>query len=157
MSILDARLLFSDDQAVTSSAISTNVHQRKGLGLAPNTTENLGAPAEAYIVVLVTEACTDASSDATLEVALLSDSTANLATSPTKHVSTGAMAFATFSPKGTVLLCHPLPPGAYEEYIGVGYTVASGPLTAGKFKAFITRDPNVWRRYADGKPVSPTS
>lgn len=157
MSILDTRFTFSENQAVTASAISTNVFDRKGLGLAPNATENLGAPATMYLVVVTTAAATDSGSDATLEVKLVSDSTANLATSPTTHLTTGTLAFAAFSPKGTVLLCHPLPPGAYEEFLGVSYTVASGPLTGGTFSAFLTLDPTIWRNYADGKPVSPTS
>jgi hypothetical protein len=41
-----------------------------------------------------------------------------------------------------------LPAGNYERYLGVRYTVAAGPLTAGAFDAFLTTDVQAWRAYA---------
>jgi hypothetical protein len=63
------------------------------------------------------------------------------------------MAFATFSPAGTILAAVKLPAGEYERYMGVRYTVASGPLTAGNFDAFLVKDLAKFRAYASGFTV----
>lgn len=145
---VDAHNEFSDGQAVTSSAISTNVID---LGpVAANTLRDIGAGEEVYLVVRTIVAATDTSSDATLTVSLESDSTADLATSATVHFTTAALAFATFSPAGATLVAVRLPAGNYEQYLGVRYTVASGPLTAGNFDAFLTKDYAAYRSYAKG-------
>jgi len=146
---LDAKNEFSDAQAVTSTAISSNVID---LG-ATNTLKDIGTGQDVYLVVSTQTAATDSGSDATLTVTLESDSTANLATSATVHFSTGALAFAAFSPAGSVLAAVKLPAGNYERYVGVRYTVASGPLTAGKFDAFLTTDVQAWRAYADNVTI----
>lgn len=146
--ILDKQLEFSDAQAVTSTAISTNV-----VDLGDDvTTRNIGGTEPAYLVVQTDTTATDTSSDATLTVTLESDSTANLATSATVHWTSATMAFATFATAGTTLAVVPLPFGAYERYLGVRYTVASGPLTAGAFNAFITRDPQFWSIFQANNP-----
>lgn len=146
---IDAKTELSDAQAVTSTAISSNVID---LG-ATNTLKDIGTGQDVYLVVSTQTAATDSGSDATLTVTLESDSTANLATSATVHYSTGAMAFSAFSPAGTVLAAVRLPSGSYERYLGVRYTVASGPLTAGKFDAFLTTDVQAWRAYADNVTI----
>ncbi len=162
---VDTQLEFSDAQAVTSTAISTNVIDTLTFGSAAatlgtyvtaNTTQDLGQTNEPlYLVVMTNTTCTDTSSDATLTITLESDSTANLATSATVHFSTGALAFAAYATAGTRLVTIALPHGDYERYLGVRYTVASGPLTAGAFDAFLTTDPaGVRRTYASGFAVS---
>lgn len=143
--IIDYENQFSDAQAVTSTAISTNVID---LGATP-TLRDIGNGQPLYLVVITQTAATDDSSDATLTVTLESDSTENLATSATVHFTTGALAFAAFSPAGTVLAAVALPLGNYERYLGVRYTVASGPLTAGKFDAFLTTDIQKWAALPD--------
>jgi hypothetical protein len=148
--IIDHLNRFSAEQAVTSTAISSNVID---LG-ATNTLRDIGNGRQPlYLVVQTIAAATDSGSDATLTVTLESDSTENLATSATVHFSTGALAFATFSPAGTTLAVVALPIGNYERYLGVRYTVASGPLTAGTFNAFLTPDPQAWRAYLQGSSV----
>jgi hypothetical protein len=153
---VDTNLEFSDSQAVTSTAISANVYDTQSIaagagstGLANNTTVDLGQAADDLLLVVQTSvACTDTSSDATLTITLESDSTANLATAPTVHFSTGAIAFASFATAGTRLVAVKLPHGAYKRYLGLRYTVASGPLTAGAFDAFLTMDSaGVYRPY----------
>lgn len=143
--ILDKENEFSDGQAVTATAISTNVID---LG-ATNTLKDVGAGEPVYLVVQTIVAATDASSDATLAVTLESDSTADLATSATVHFTTGTLAFAAFSPAGTVLAAVRLPIGSYERYLGVRYTVTAGPLTAGNFDAFLTKDYGKFLSYAN--------
>jgi len=138
---------FSNSQAVTSTAISENVIDLNSVG-GPNAIQDVGTGTDVYLVVRTVVAATDTGSDATLTVTLESDSTANLATSPTVHFSTGALAFAAFAPAGSTLAVIKLPNGNYERFLGVRYTVASGPLTAGQFDAFLTNDVDAQRYYA---------
>ena len=147
--LLDAFAEFSDSQAVTSTAIS-NVMD---LG-ATNTLKNMGAGETPWLVVRTVVTATDAGSDATLAVSLESDSTADLATSATLHATTGTLAFAAYATAGTTLLAVRLPAGNYERYLGVRYTVTTGPLTAGQFDAFLTMDYGVFRAYADNSAIS---
>lgn len=155
MAYIDKNLEFSDAQAVTSTAISTNVidtltiaEAAGSTGIVENTTQDLGQAGELYLVVITQTAATDTGSDATLTITLESDSTADLATSATVHYSSGAIAFANFATAGTRLVTLCLPHGLYERYLGVRFTVASGPLTAGKFDAYLTLDPaGVYRAY----------
>lgn len=145
---IDKQAEFSDGQAVTSTAISTNVMDLISNESGKNALRDIGTGQDVYLVVLTRTAATDTSSDATLTVSLESDSTADLATSATVHYTTGALAFATFSPAGAELAAVKLPKGNYERYLGVRYTVASGPLTAGNFDAFLTTDVDSFRAYA---------
>jgi hypothetical protein len=145
---IDKQAEFSDAQAVTATAISTNVMDLISNASGKNPLRDIGTGQDVYLVVMTQTAATDAGSDATLTVELLSDSTENLATSPTVHFSTGALAFAAFSPAGALLAAVKLPQGNYERYLGVRYTVADGPLTAGNFDAFLTTDVDAWRAYA---------
>lgn len=145
---IDKQAEFSDAQAVTATAISTNVIDLyAGASGVNNTLRDIGTGEDVYLVVITETAATDVSSDATLAVSLESDSAVGLDSSATVHFTTGALAFAAFSPAGTVLAAIKLPAGAYERYLGVRYTVASGPLTAGKFDAFLTTDVNAYRAY----------
>jgi hypothetical protein len=147
--ILDSQAEFSDAQAVTSTAISTNVLDLfsvlagAGASISPNARIDIGDDDAPYIVVQTQTAATDTSSDATLTVTVESADDAGLTTNAIVHHSTGALAFATFSPQGAQLVKLRLPRHAagYRRYLGVRYTVASGPLTAGNFDAFLT--PNV--------------
>jgi hypothetical protein len=145
---IDKQAELSDAQAVAATAISTNVMDLISNASGKNPLRDIGTGQDVYLVVLTAVAATDSGSDATLAVTLESDSTENLATSPTVHFSTGALAFAAFSPVGTVLAAVKLPAGSYERYLGVRYTVGSGPLTAGAFDAFLTTDVQAWRAYA---------
>lgn len=145
---VDKQAEFSDSQAVTATAISANVMDLISNSSGKNALRDIGTGQDVYLVVQTAVAATDSGSDATLAVTLESDSTENLATSATVHFSTGTLAFAAFSPAGTVLAAVKLPAGNYERYLGVRYTVGAGPLTAGAFDAFLTTDVNAWRAYA---------
>ena len=161
---VDTQLELSNSQAVTSTAISENVVDILTTGAAAatlgtyvvgNTTQDLGQSNEPlFLVVQTAVQATDTSSDATLTITLESDGNAGLS-SPTVHYSSGAIAFANFAAAGTRLVTVALPHGNYERYVGIRYTVASGPLTAGQFDAFLTTDPaGVRRTYATGFSVS---
>jgi hypothetical protein len=127
-------------QTVTSTAISTNVLDLRQAATPALVDEGFtGEPL--YLVVQVGTAATAAGA-ATVTISLESDSTADLATSATVHFTTAAIGKATLI-AGYTAVRIPLPLGDYERYLGVRYTVATGPLTAGDFFAFLT--PNTQR------------
>lgn len=142
---LDAFAEFADSQAVTASAIS-NVMDLGPLG-GSQLIRDIGLGEPIWLIVLTNVTCTDSGSDATLTVSLESDDNVGL-TSATVHATTVAIAFATFATAGSTVWAIRIPPGAYERYLGVRFTVASGPLTAGAFDAFLTKDYSSYRAYA---------
>jgi hypothetical protein len=153
--ILDTQNELSDAQAVTATAISANVIDlfsvtvgAQAAGFSPNTRLDIGD--EAYLVVSTVAAATDTGNDATLTITLESADNEALSTNPIVHVSTGPLAFAAFSPAGAGLVRIRLPKALYRRYLGVRYTVASGPLTAGTFDAFIAENIDNQRAYRSG-------
>lgn len=157
---VDSQLEFSDAQAVTATAISTNVYDLFTMGVgggtsdvSPNTRLDIGAGENVYLVVSTQTAATDSGSDATLTISFETADDAALSTNAQVVYSTSALAFAAFSPAGTNLVKVKLPLFAYRRYIGVRYTVASGPLTAGNFDAFLTTDVDANRIYKSGFTV----
>jgi hypothetical protein len=137
--ILDSRNEFSDAAAVTATAISNVIDTGAAAG-------GLGALDDLYLVIGVDTAVTAAGA-ATVTFSLESDSTADLATSATVHWQSAAIGKATLVAGFNVVVLE-LPKGfTHERYLGVRYTVATGPLTAGKFNAFLTPDPSVCRAF----------
>lgn len=141
--ILDLTTKFSDAQAVTATAFSTNVLDLRNQSTPTLVDESLnGSPEPLWLVVQVGTAFTAAGA-ATMQIDLMSDSTADLATSPTTHLTVSAIAVATLI-AGYQALATYLPGGTtYERYLGVKYTIATGPMTAGTITAFLT--PNIQR------------
>lgn len=141
--ILDAQAEFSDSQVVTSTAISTNIYDQSPL--TKTTVRDLGSGADSYLVLQVDAAATAAGA-ATVTVTLESAVDSGLATSPTVHATLGPFSIAQMT-AGTTLATVPLPYGAYKQYVGLRYTVGTGPLTAGSFSAFVTNNPQVYTSY----------
>ena len=138
--ILDSQTRFSEAQAITTTAISENVLDLRNS--ASPTTVDEGILGEELWLVIKTTAAFTAAGAATLTVSLESDSTADLATSATVHYSTDAIALADLAANSVVARIK-LPSGDYERYLGLRYTVATGPMTAGTIEAFLT--PNIDR------------
>ena len=149
MSILDRLNIFHDNVALAAIPLSDVID------LGPDAvTRNIGGIEPIFFVAQTGPvAATDTGSDATLRIQLASDSTANLATSPTTHIDSGVLTFAQVSPANKLLLCAPLPFGDYERYLGVISTVAAGPYIAGSIRYFLTRDPSYWRAMQSNNPV----
>lgn len=142
---VDSQLLFSDAQAVTAAAGSTNTID---LGAV----RDIGTGAQLYVVVVCDVAMTDGSSDSTLAVALEGDSTTSFTPDGTDTLFT----FSALSAIGTIKYAA-LDPGMASlqyRYIRLKYTPAGGDLTTGSFTAFITSDISKYTSYADGITIS---
>lgn len=128
--IIDRELTFSLAQAVTASAASTDYYDQQ-------VAQNFGALPGKFLQVTFDEAATAAGA-ATVVVTLQCDD--NSAFSSPKTVATSAtLALADMAPgKAPVILA--IPPSLDERYVRVYYTVATGPLTAGKFTATVLTD-----------------
>lgn len=125
--LLDAQLLFSDGQAVTSTANSTNI-------IDTAAARDIAAGEDLWVVCVVTEAAT-ASGSATVTFSIETDDNSGFS-SPTAIYTTPAIGKATLS-LGARAFSTKLPRYS-ERYLRVVYTVATGPLTAGKFTTGIT-------------------
>jgi hypothetical protein len=147
---VDKQAEFSDNQAVTATAISTNVYDLfpVGNGVNSNAVRDIGVGEDVYLVVQVDAAVTAAGA-ATVTVTLESSTTADLATAPTVHFASTPFAIAALGANKT-LMTFKLPADAYKRYIGVRYTVGTGPLTAGSFSAFFAKDIQAFRAYSKG-------
>lgn len=144
--ILDERLEFADAAAIAlniGNAIAPNTDVID-LGASP-TLQDIGNGEPLYLVLQVDTAFVGAT--ATIQFQLASDSTANLATSRTNHIDTGAIPVATWAAGYTKI--YPLPVEDYERYVGLWMTVATANVTAGKLNAFLTRDPAKWTALPD--------
>ncbi|SOE49124.1 Bbp16 family capsid cement protein [Orrella dioscoreae] len=146
--ILDKTNEFSDGQVVTATAISTNVIDLNPS--ASNLEQDIGAGEPVWLVVQVDQTATAAGA-ATVAVSLESSAAPGL-TSARTHITTGALALGALT-AGSEIARFRLPGGDYLRYLGVRYTVATGPLTAGSFSAFIVKDAQANKAYASGYQV----
>jgi len=125
--------------AVTATAISANVIDLRQAASPALADEGVN-PAETILFVQ-----SDGSADfaaagaATLTITLESDSAATLASSPVVHFSTAAIGKAAIL-KNTVLVRVALPYDNYKRFLGLRYTVATGPFTAGAILGWISPD-----------------
>lgn len=122
--------------AVTVTAISANVLDLRNQATPTLVDEGL---LEDLWLVVQTDSSADftAAGAATLTITLESDSTANLATAPVVHFATAAIAKATLLKNTTVVRSAP-PSDDYKRFLGLRYTVATGPFTAGGILAYFT-------------------
>lgn len=140
---LDAQLIFSDAQAVTADAGSTNV-----IDTGPLFTgvlgRNLGVGERAFVFLTVDVALTDSGSTSYCTVTLETDETAAFSTAATVAtlfvVPALTAAGATFfAPLPVATLAVP-----YERFIRLKYTMTNGDLSTGSFTAGITKDIQAW-------------
>lgn len=149
--ITDALLQLASAQAVTSTAVSTNTLD---LGVA----RDVGAGECMYLVITVDEAATAAGA-ATVAFQVITSAAAAL-TSPTILAQTDALAKTELTlNRRPIVLEIPramlLAAPTAQRYLGVQYTVATGPLTAGKFTANIVRDvQDIAKYYSSGFAVA---
>lgn len=149
MGIRDQELMFSDRQALTATALSTNVVDI-GPMTGGNTTRDIsggtGGGETLYLVFNVTTTLDSAGEAATLTITLESDDVEAINTSPTVHWTSGSIAEATLA--AGYQLAVGLPSGAYQRYLAVRYTVGTENFTSGNISATLARDVRNYRAYA---------
>lgn len=146
---IDSQNEFSDSQVVTATAVSTNV-----IELADSTIQqDIGTGEGVYAIVSIPTASSGGTSP-TLTVTIESAENEALSTNAKVHFSTAALAAAAFQVAGKTLVCVRLPSDDYRRYLGVRYTVTGGPLTGGTVDAFLTKDPQKYRAYADAVTIA---
>lgn len=132
--LIDSLNEFSDEQAVTATALSTNVID---LGAAVDTLDN-----ELYLHIKCMTTATAAGA-ATVVFSLETDD-AEAIDSASVVFTTPAIAKATLVAGYEVARIRI--PAGLQQYLAVRYTVATGPLTAGAFSAFLS--PSIDATYA---------
>lgn len=140
MAILDTTLLFSENQAITATAISTNVMQFPATGTVPHEgaalARNLGPGNEIPLFIQVTEAFATLTS---LTIDVVTADNAALSTNPVVLATTGAIAAATlvagYKPNPRIF-----PDGTVKEYLGIRYTVTGSNATTGKVTAALATE-----------------
>jgi hypothetical protein len=143
--IIDSQLLFSNAQAVTAAAASTNYVDLSEV-------RDIGSGEDLYVVSVVTVAMTDGSSDSTLDVILYGDSS----TSFTPDGQQSLFVFPAVSAIGT-LRCAKLSPTLAPlqyRYIELYYSPANGNLSAGSFTSFLGVGVQNYVSYADAITIS---
>ena len=143
--ILDERTEFCDATSAILNIGNAIIGDVMDLGATP-TLRDLGNGEPIYLVIQVDTAFVGAT--ATIKFELKSDSTADLATSATTHLDTGAIAVATWAAGYTKVYALPTE-ATYERYLGLWETVATANVTAGKINAFLTRDVAKYTNYPD--------
>lgn len=136
--IIDKQARFDWDDAITSTRVSTDK-----IDLQANN-RDLGLLDDLYLVIMATEAFT-ASGSATLTVDLVDDDNASLSSPATLINLANAVGKATLVAGYTIFKGRLPIEKITQRYLGLNYTVATGPMTAGKVRAFLT--PNIDRQF----------
>jgi hypothetical protein len=140
--ILDATLLFSENQAVTATAISENVIQFPANGIVPYEAaaiaRNLGAGDHIPLLIQVTEAFATLTS---LTITIETSAAAGL-TSATVLASSGAIPVASLIAGYRPTFTRVLPDGLLLPFLGLRYTVGGSNATAGKITAALGTEVN---------------
>jgi hypothetical protein len=134
--IMDQQSLFSDAQAITVTANSTNVIDTLPGG--QNTKAGIGDGQDISLLIQVGQTFT-AGGAGTLQSQLVSADDAALTTNVIVHYDTGALALAALTAKARIAQLD-LPYGKYRRYVGIKYTVGTGPMTAGTVTAALVED-----------------
>lgn len=142
---VDAQLLFSDAQAVTAAAGSTNT-------IDLSQVRDIGTGRDLYVVCLVDTTLTDGGSNTGTDIVLQGDSTTTFTPDGTQTL----FSFADGAVAGTVKYAK-LDPGSAAlqyQYIRLLFDPQGADLTGGAFTAFITTDIQKWTAYNDNITIS---
>jgi len=138
-------MIFSDGQAITATADSTNVID---LGATP-TLRALSPANPMFVRVVVTEAFNNLTS---LDIAVKSDSTTNLDTSETAHGSrTILLAALTLGAEFVIPL--DCVSQNVERYLGIEYTVSGSAPSTGKVTAVLVPSVDSRQNFPDGSSI----
>lgn len=151
--LMDVNSLFSgaiaadgtrSGQAITATAVSTNVMDTRQPGGAPTLT-NLGLTGRPVYLIVV--ALTAFNTLTSLTTTLESSANTSL-TSSTVHASVTTLLAALTA--GAVIAKIPLPVDNYQRYLGLRYTVTGSNPSQGSIAAFLALDPNANPIYGSG-------
>lgn len=152
--IFDKRNEFADAVSVAAAAGTALV------GDVIDTTaihRDLGQGDPVYLVITIDTEIITGGVAGTVKFQLASDSTANLATSPTIHYDSGTFAtgVAASNPllgvgKTICVVALPIEGVVYERFLGILCVTGTTTTTAGKINAFLTLDPYKWAAYPEG-------
>jgi len=137
MAILDKELLFTGtaaapDQAITATAISTNVYDTGPLATGNAGIDwGVGMPLEFSVLCIV--AMTDAGSDSTVTVTVETDDNAALTSATVIETFPVFAALAAIGARRRLTVNIGL---AWERFIGLRFTVANGNLSTGSFRGW---------------------
>ncbi len=144
--IIDKQARFDWDNAITSTRVSTDTYDLTTVN------RDIGLADDLYLVGVVTEAFTAAGA-ATLTVDLVDDDNAALSSPTTLQqlmaVTGKASLIIGFELFKTRIQINKIT----QRFIGLNWTVATGPMTAGKVRAFITPAIDAQRYYPRGYVV----
>lgn len=143
--IMDANDRFSNAQAISAQAHSTNVLDIGKAGRNPGT----GKPV--YLVVVVTTAFTDSGSDSTLTVTLEGDTTNAMVPAKSRDL----FIIPALAAIGDSFIAPLHPQGAVEAYqfLDLLYTPNNGNLTTGALSAFLVEDIAAWTAFANNSTI----
>jgi hypothetical protein len=127
---VDSQLMLSDAQAVTASGASSN-----SVDMGPNSRKlDVGDPI--YLFVNVDQSFT-ADGSATLSIGVQTDDDSAFGTAVTLMTTQAYAKTALTAGRTPIILA--LPHGV-KRYLRLYYTVATGPMTAGKLSAVLASD-----------------
>jgi hypothetical protein len=134
-------------QAITATAVSTNVMDTRQSGLPALVDFGVGYPTP-WLIVNIVQAFNTLTS---LQIDLVSDSNSNLSTSPVTHFSKTVLLAGLTA--GAQVVRVQLPSDNYKEFLGVKYTVNGSNPSQGSVLAFLTVDPQQNVGYPSGFTV----
>lgn len=141
--LMDKLNMFSEAQALTATAASTN-------SLDLGEPRDIGTGQPLFVVVVVTTVFVDAGSDSTVTVTVETDSDTafgSIATAQTVGV------LAAVSAAGSRLIAAFQPLKNNERYTRLMYTMANGNLTSGNVTAGLVYDYDAYTAYADAVTI----
>lgn len=134
--IIDQQNLFSDAQAITASANSTNVIDTLPV-TGPNTKSGIGDGEDLSLFAQVGSVAF--ATLTSLNVQLVSADDAALTTNVIAHFDSGAIPVASLTAKAR-LVAVDLPYGKYRRYVGLKYVVTGTNASAGSITAGLVKD-----------------
>ena len=132
--IFDKQSLLSDAQAITATAVSTNVIDLQAMGTVPRqgaalTRDEFAGDCVPFLAQVVQDFATLTSLTITLESSDNSDLSSSVV-----HATSGAIPAASLKAGYRWNLAE-MPEGVSKRYLGLRYTVAGSDATAGKITA----------------------
>ena len=139
--ILNKNLILSENQAITATAISTNVISWEAVRAAPyeaaGITRNLGDGTDIPMLLQITEAFNTLTS---LTITFESADNAALSTNAIVMATTGAIPLASLILGYRPLMSRIIPHGQMKDFCGFRYTVTGTNPTLGKVTAALATE-----------------